>query len=87
MSIAWAIPASRFRQDFILKFLREAKDSSRSLGCRSRSACAVTCAGFASACDVRGDCVLPGELPHGRQRGASCSSRTSSRPRCASMPG
>jgi hypothetical protein len=29
MSITWAIPASRFRQDFILKFLREAKGSSR----------------------------------------------------------
>ena len=28
MSITWAIPASRFRQNFILKFLREAKGSS-----------------------------------------------------------
>jgi len=34
MSISWAIPASRFRQDFILKFLREAKGSNHSLEVR-----------------------------------------------------
>jgi hypothetical protein len=34
MSIIWAIPGPRFRQDFIVKFLRESKGSSRTVEVR-----------------------------------------------------